>query len=337
VTVTSGDALSLYGLWPAPVVIVADGPYGLGGPGDLRRVTDLPDWYDPHAAAWAAAATPLTTLWFWNKEVGWATAHPVLARHGWVYRQCCVWDKGLTHAANHTNTRTLRKLPTVTEVCVQYVRPPEFRRRGGTGGTLQTWLRDEWTRAGLSFRAANRACGCGDMARRRWLIGDRHWSRPPPAAFARLAAYANRCGDAGGRPYFSLDGVRTLTAAGWARASAGADGDWERRCGKFFCEPGLTNVWRVNPVRGAARVRDAGGTAHPHQKPVELMERVLRLSSEPGDVVWEPFGGLFTVALAAARLGRAGRSAEVRAAAYRAGVRRLEAAFGAASAEAVRQ
>ena len=327
VTLACGDAMGRYGRWAAPVVVVSDGPYGLGGPGDLRGVTNLPDWYEPHAAAWAAAATPLTTLWFWNTEVGWATVHPVLARHGWVYRQCCVWDKGLTHAANHTNTRTLRKLPTVTEVCVQYVRPPEFRRRDGGLPTLQTWLRDEWARAGLSFREANRACGCGDMARRRWLIGDRHWSCPPPPAFARLAAYAHRHGDPGGRPYFSFDGARPLTAAGWARASAGAASEWVRRRGKFFCEPGLTNVWRENPVRGADRVRDGVSTVHPHQKPVGLMERVLRLSSEPGDEVWEPFGGLFTVALAAVRLGRHCRSAEVRPAVFRAGIRRLNTAL----------
>ena len=90
----------------------------------------------------------------------------MLARHGWVYRQCFVWDKDLTHAANCTNTRTLRKLPTATEVCVQSVRTPEYHRQNGRAGvTLQSWLRAEWSRAGLPYREANRACGCGDMAR----------------------------------------------------------------------------------------------------------------------------------------------------------------------------
>lgn len=84
-------------------------------------------------------------------------------------------------------------------------------------------------------------------------------------------------------------------------------------------------MWRANPVRGAARVKAGAkaGSAHPHQKPVGLMDRVLRLSSEPGDLVWEPFGGLFTVALAAVRSGRRCVSAEVRAGVYAAGVRRL--------------
>ena len=208
----------------------------------------------------------------------------------------------------------------------QYVRPPEFRRRDGEKLSLQGWLRAEWFRTGLTLGHANRACGCGDMARRRYLVGDHEWSRPPPRAFGRLAAYANRNGDPAGRPYFSLDGVRPLTAAGWARASGDGGGDWERRRGKFLCEPGLTNVWQFNPVRGAARVKAAGRSCHPHQKPVGLMERVLRLSSEAGDLAWEPFGGLFTVALAAERSGRWCVSAEVRAKVYAAGVRRIRQA-----------
>ncbi len=43
-------------------------------------------------------------------------------------------------------------------------------------------------------------------------------------------------------------------------------------------------------MRGAARVKLRGESAHPNQKPLALMERVLRLSSEPADLVWEPFG-----------------------------------------------
>src|ERR1700710_377925 len=82
------DALDAYGEWESPVVIVSDGPYGLGGGGDLSDPAQLPEWSEPHVRAWAAKATALTTLWFWNTEIGWATVHPVLARHGWVYRQC---------------------------------------------------------------------------------------------------------------------------------------------------------------------------------------------------------------------------------------------------------
>jgi site-specific DNA-methyltransferase (adenine-specific) len=40
------------------------------------------------------------------------------------------------------------------------------------------------------------------------------------------------------------------------------------------------------------------------------MTRLLEASTEPGDVVWEPFGGLFTASLAASRLQRRAFAAE---------------------------
>jgi hypothetical protein len=80
-----GDALDAYRTWPAPATIISDGAYGVRGfHGDTIGSDALPDWYRPHIAGWSAAATPATTLWFWNTEIGWASVHPVLAEHGWT-------------------------------------------------------------------------------------------------------------------------------------------------------------------------------------------------------------------------------------------------------------
>ncbi|HEX3311089.1 MAG TPA: hypothetical protein VHS32_32970, partial [Streptosporangiaceae bacterium] len=69
-----GDALNAYRDWPAPATIVSDGAYGVRGfHGDTIGPEALPRWYRPHIAAWAAAAGPATTLWFWNTELGWAS------------------------------------------------------------------------------------------------------------------------------------------------------------------------------------------------------------------------------------------------------------------------
>ncbi len=81
-----GDALDCYERWPAPVVVVSDGAYGISGfPGDPPSVDGLVDWYLPHVRAWSKAATGETTLWFWNTEIGWATVHPLLREFGWEY------------------------------------------------------------------------------------------------------------------------------------------------------------------------------------------------------------------------------------------------------------
>lgn len=296
-----GDAMNWYDVWPSPTVIISDGPYGLGSyPGDPPTHEGLAEWYKPHAEKWAARASAQTTLWFWNSEIGWATAHPVLAAAGWKYRACHVWDKGKAHIAGNANTKTLRMFPVVTEVCVQYVRELELESNGSKR-PVKEWLRSEWARTGLPFRLANEACGVKNAATRKYLTADHLWYYPPADAFGGMADYANRHGDPNGAPYFSADGKAPITRA-----------EWERMRAKFYCQYGITNVWREPPVNGGERVKsDNGKSVHINQKPLSLLEICIRSSSDPGDVVWEPFGGLCSAAVASHRLGRACRSAEI--------------------------
>lgn len=77
----------------------------------------------------------------------------------------------------------------------------------------------------------------------------------------------------------------------------------------------LTNVWPVPLLRDEERFSAAPhGTTealtHPHEKPVELMKRIIRAATRPGDVVWEPFAGAATVSVAAVELGRRPFAAE---------------------------
>lgn len=312
VSVQLGDALALCRGWPAPATIVSDGAYGvLGFEGDTSDHLDVPAWYEPHVAAWAAAATPRTTLWFWNSEIGWAAAHPVLERHGFRYVNCNVWNKGKAHIAGNVNTQRIRRFPVVTEVCVQYV----FEARVG-GASLKQWLLDEWRRSGLPLKRANEACGVRDAATRKYLDQGHLWYFPPPDAMAALVAFANAHGAPAGRPYFSLDGASPVTPAQWAGMRA-----------KFECPHGVTNVWERSAVRGDERVRVDGGRAvHLNQKPLDLVRRIVAASTDEGDVVWEPFGGLFTASLAARQLRRRAFAAEIDPTYFHYGVQRLRAA-----------
>ena len=91
VSITHGDALAAYSRWKPPIVIVSDGPYGLGMfDGDPDGVDGLAEFYEPHVVKWSKYSTNQTTLWFWCTEIGWATVHPVLERHGWRYTSCHV-------------------------------------------------------------------------------------------------------------------------------------------------------------------------------------------------------------------------------------------------------
>ena len=308
-------AENLYGDWPTPVCIVSDGPYGLSGyPGDLHKANGLADWYRPHIESWTNRSTPETTLWFWNSELGWATVHPVLIAHGWEYRACHVWDKGLSHIAGNANTKTLRKFPVTTEVCVQYVKQPRFG-----GMPMQDWLRHEWTRTGLPFRLANDACGVANAATRKYLTADHLWYFPPPGAFVNLAAYANENGHPAGRPYFSENGIHPITEYEWGRKRA-----------KFHCSVGVTNVWSHVHVGGSERIngerqsmRRKFKSLHGSQKPLALIDTIITACTDSGDQIWEPFGGLCPTAICARLSGRKSVSAEIVPEFYRAAVKRL--------------
>jgi site-specific DNA-methyltransferase (adenine-specific) len=65
-----------------------------------------------------------------------------------------------------------------------------------------------------------------------------------------------------------------------------------------------------------------------NQKPLRLIQMILVMSSDPGDVVWEPFGGLCSVGIAAYRLGRRCHSAEMLRNYYRTACERLSAEHG---------
>ena len=63
------------------------------------------------------------------------------------------------------------------------------------------------------------------------------------------------------------------------------------------------DVWQIN--------KPAKNDLHPTMKPVELVERAIRNSSKPGQVVLDPFGGSGTTLIAAEKAGRVARLIEL--------------------------
>lgn len=310
-----GDSFKFYEIWPQPDTIISDGAYGiLGFEGDTSDHLALAEWYEPHIAAWAKKASPRTTLWFWNSEIGWAAVHPVLERHGFRYVNANVWNKGLAHIAGNVHTAKIRRFPVVTELCVQYVFEAKIN-----GLPLKQWLLSEWKRSGLPITAANMACGVKNAATRKYFDQGHLWYWPPIEMFARLRDYANLHGKPEGKPYFSADGIQPMR-----------DKDWEATRSRFHCPHGHTNVWSRPPLSGRERIRVPSGKAlHLNQKPLDLMQLIVEASTLPGDILWEPFGGLFSAALAAARLGRTCFAAEADPTYFHFGLERLRAAFPA--------
>ncbi len=65
-------------------------------------------------------------------------------------------------------------------------------------------------------------------------------------------------------------------------------------------ESSMRDVWEVTRLQSTAKER----TGWPTQKPLALMERIISASSNPGDLVLDPFCGCATTCVAAERLGR---------------------------------
>ena len=80
------------------------------------------------------------------------------------------------------------------------------------------------------------------------------------------------------------------------------------------------NVWEFPRVR----YRMDEYEKHPTQKPVALLERIVRASSNPGDLVLDPFAGTFTTSFVAKKLGRQSIGIEIEEDYVKIGLRRLQ-------------
>jgi modification methylase len=67
----------------------------------------------------------------------------------------------------------------------------------------------------------------------------------------------------------------------------------------------MRSDWNLPLCTGEERIKDeTGAKAHPTQKPEALLHRVILASTQPGDVILDPFFGVGTTGAVARRLGR---------------------------------
>ncbi|MBU1122142.1 MAG: adenine-specific DNA-methyltransferase [Candidatus Omnitrophica bacterium] len=79
------------------------------------------------------------------------------------------------------------------------------------------------------------------------------------------------------------------------------------------------NVWNINRVR----YRMDEYENHPTQKPTALLNRIIMASSNPGDLVLDPFSGTFTTSSVAQSFGRNSIGIEIEEEYVKIGIRRL--------------
>lgn len=82
----------------------------------------------------------------------------------------------------------------------------------------------------------------------------------------------------------------------------------QRKNGKLRCNPlgkNPSDVWAIPKVTSGKRRQSRERTGHPAQFPLLLVDRIIKVSSNPGDVVLDPFNGSGSAGIAAIGNGRA--------------------------------
>lgn len=96
----------------------------------------------------------------------------------------------------------------------------------------------------------------------------------------------------------------TRSAWGETKQRAVMAGDGHRQRSSATEEPSLGvpmgDVWEIGILAPVAKER----TGYPTQKPLALLDRLVRCLSNPGDIVLDPYAGSGTTLVSAARLGR---------------------------------
>jgi DNA modification methylase len=121
-----------------------------------------------------------------------------------------------------------------------------------------------------------------------WILNDIVWIKSNPMPNFRGVRFTNA--------------HETLI---WAQKERGAKYSFNHQTMRALNEDlQMRSDWYLPLCIGRERLRTNGAKLHPTQKPVALLYRILAASSNPGDVVLDPFFGTGTTGEAAIRLGR---------------------------------
>ena len=153
--------------------------------------------------------------------------------------------------------------------------------RGFIFEPLRAYLDGERRRAGVDKIACNVACGfsasAGGMASRHYFSRSQ-WQLPTPEHYAAL------------RSLFNANGGEYLR-----REYEDLRREYEDLRPTFNNPGKVSSVWQFPPAKP---------NGHPTPKPVELIRRIVETTTNPGDVILDPFAGSGTTGEACIKTGR---------------------------------
>jgi site-specific DNA-methyltransferase (adenine-specific) len=309
------DALTLLNALPANSVdaIVTDPPYFLLGhewDQQWRSTSEFIEWLRVFVKEFQRVLVPNGSLYIACSHKLQARVEVLIAEYFRVLNNI-VWAKSQSTTLQTDRTAMRTYIP-VTEhwIFAEHLEgdSPAMKENGYHAqyenakrelrlGVLADYLADEFARAGASHReiAALFPSRTGNMTGcvSNWLLG---YNIPTEIQYHAMREYLNR--KSGGqylrREYEYLRREYEDLRSEYEDLRREYE---DLRRAFYLDEAGDNelNVWTFKPP--SKRV-------HPTQKPVAMMEHILRVSTRPGALVLDPFAGSGTTAIAAQRLGR---------------------------------
>ena len=193
-------------------------------------------------------------------------------RRGLILYDRRIWHKNACWMKNHWHASTTRSVDE-WEYLFMYRKPATSRRLL----RITTFIATARDAAGLTNRDIDMHFGYNGMARH-WTSPMSQPEAPSPEQWVRLKGLLNVNGDIDTDIYQEHRRVRQrLTNEEWSA--------W-----------GSRGVWKINSVQA--------NNVHPAMYPVELPSRLIRLLTDPGDLILDPFCGSGTTGAACVQTGR---------------------------------
>ena len=299
----NGDCVELMHSIPDGSVdlVLADPPYNIGvttqiggkaRPNQWDKIENYTDWFIGWVKEAERVLKPSGVLYFWHNDMKQIAEIicKIYLQTGFALRSFCIWDKGDAYRAQTWHNRktdgkaALRLWFNVCEFCLHFVKTP------GDG-------EKQWAKTGLDYINSNPDCY---KPLKEWYANEKTRLGVTDKEIAEKYT-----GETGKKPYmlrhyfnnsqFEIPTRRVWESVyvplGFNREYEGLRREYEglrreyeglrytHNCDKMHC-----NMWRHPPIPSNRRY-------HTCEKPVDILERIITVSSNPGDVVLDPFMG----------------------------------------------
>jgi len=271
-------------------------------------------WIDSLAEQWARVLKANGSLYVFASPKHAAHVEVTIGKHFNVLMSI-VWDKMTYGTAVRSQKEALRNFTPMTERIVfaehygsdnaakgeaGYVRKCD-ELRGFIFEPLRAYLAGEWKRAGLKVQDATEAAHVSNMAKH-W-VSSSQWQLPTAKHYAALQARANRDGgEFLRREYEDLrreyeDLRREYEDVRQEYEDLRQEYEDLRRPFSVTAEDQFSDLWRFETA-------ERFESRHVCEKPVELLEHIIKTSTKPGALVLDCFTGSGSTGHACLNLGR---------------------------------